>query len=83
MQNFSLKIAIFLKSTTFKQFLLYFLSINKSSQFNDLKTRAAMDAKISVFVIYVEAIIYLLLHNLHDSTFKGCFLNNSSNEHAH
>ena len=42
-----------------------------------------MDAKISVFVIYVEAIIYLLLHNLHDSTFKGCFLNNSSNEHAH
>ena len=78
-----MKIAIFLKSTTFKQFLLYFLSINKTSQFNDLKTRAAMDAKISVFVIYVEAIIYLLLYNLHDCIFKGCFLNSSSNAHAH
>ena len=29
-----------------------------------------MNAKISVFVIRVEAIIYLLLHNLHDCTFK-------------
>ena len=29
-----------------------------------------MDAKISVFVIGVEAIIYLLLYNLHDCTFK-------------
>ena len=30
-----------------------------------------MNAKISVFVICVEAIIYLLLYNLHDCTFKG------------
>ena len=30
-----------------------------------------MKAKISVLVICVEAIIYLLLHNLHDLTFKG------------
>ena len=30
-----------------------------------------MNAKISVFVIYVEAIIYLLLYNFRDSTFKG------------
>ena len=35
-----------------------------------LKTRTAMNAKISVFVICVEAIIYLLLYNLHDCTFK-------------
>ena len=29
-----------------------------------------MNVKISVFVICVEVIIYLLLYNLHDSTFK-------------
>ena len=29
-----------------------------------------MNAKISVFVIGVEAIIYLLSYNLHDRTFK-------------
>ena len=29
-----------------------------------------MNAKISVFVICVEAIIYLLLYNLHECTFK-------------
>ena len=31
-----------------------------------------MNAKISVFVICVKVIIYLLLHNLHDCTFKRC-----------
>ena len=30
-----------------------------------------MNAKTSVFVICVEAIIYLLLYNLHKCTFKG------------
>ena len=30
-----------------------------------------MNAKISVFVICVEVIIYLLLYNLHDCTFKN------------
>ena len=35
-----------------------------------MKTRTAMNAKISVFVICVEAIIHLLLYNLHDCTFK-------------
>ena len=30
-----------------------------------------MNSKISVFVIYVEAIIYLLVYNLHDCIFKG------------
>ena len=29
-----------------------------------------MNAKISVFVTCIEAIIYLLLYNLHDCTFK-------------
>ena len=29
-----------------------------------------MNAKISVLVIYVEAIIYLLLYNLHEVTFN-------------
>ena len=29
-----------------------------------------MNAKFSVFDIHVEAIIYLLLYNLHDRTFK-------------
>ena len=29
-----------------------------------------MNAKISVLIIFVEAIIYLLLYNLHDCTFK-------------
>ena len=31
---------------------------------------AAMDARISLFVICVKAIIYLLQYNLHDCTFK-------------
>ena len=30
-----------------------------------------MNAKISVFVIFVKAIIYLLLYNLHDCAFNG------------
>ena len=34
------------------------------------KTWIAMKAKNSVFVIFVEAIIYLLLHNLHNCTFN-------------
>ena len=32
-----------------------------------------MNAKISVYVICAEAIIYLLLYNLHDCTFKYIF----------
>ena len=30
-----------------------------------------MDWKLSVFVICVEAIVYLLLYNLHNCTFKS------------
>ena len=39
---------------------------------NNLKTRAAMNAKISMFVICVQVITYLLIYNLHDCTFN-CF----------
>ena len=44
--------------------------INKTLRLNNLKFRAAINAKNSVFVICVEAIIYLLLYNLSDCTFK-------------
>ena len=37
---------------------------------NSIETRTAINAKISVFVIGVKAIIRLLLYNLHDCTFK-------------
>ena len=47
-----------------------FLFINKTLQLDNLKTRTVMNAKISVFVICVESIIYLLSYNLHDCTFK-------------
>ena len=51
--------------------MLSFLFINKTLRLNNLKIRTAMNAIISVFVICFEAIIYLLLHNLHDCTFKA------------
>ena len=47
-----------------------FLFIKKTLRFDDLKIGTAINAKISVFVICVEAIIYLLLRNLHDCTFN-------------
>ena len=37
---------------------------------NNLKPGTTMNAKISVLVICVKAIIYLLLYNLHDCPFK-------------
>ena len=37
-----------------------------------------MNAKIPVFIICVEAIIYLLLYNLHDCTFKQNVNNNNT-----
>ena len=39
-----------------------------------------MNAKISVFVICVEAIIYLLLHNLRDCTFNDFLVNVNKNK---
>ena len=47
-----------------------FLPINKTFLLNNLKTRTSMNVKISVFAIGVEAILYLLLHNLHDCNVK-------------
>ena len=38
-----------------------------------------MNVKISVFIICAEAIIYLLLYNLHDSTFKTLLVSNDKN----
>ena len=48
-----------------------FLFINKTLRLNNLKTRTTVNAKISVFVICLEAIIYLLLFNLHNCTFNA------------
>ena len=55
------------------KFLLYFLFINKAIRLNNLKTRAAMNARISLFVVCCKVIIYLLKYNLHDCTFKVIF----------
>ena len=41
---------------------------------NNLHTRIAMNAKNSVFVICVEAIIYLLLYILHDVPLSEFYL---------
>ena len=51
-----------------------FYVINKTLWSNGLKTRADMYAKISMFVVCVEAIIYLLLYNLHISIKIFCIL---------
>ena len=40
--------------------------MNKTLQLNNLKTRTAMNAKISGIFICVEVTIYLLLGNFHD-----------------
>ena len=40
----------------------------------NLKTRLTMNAKISVFFICVEAMLRLLLYNLHDCTFKDSII---------
>ena len=61
----SQKVAYFLTAS------IVFLFTNKTLLHNNFKTRTAINAKISVFVICVEAIIYLLLNNFHDCTFKG------------
>ena len=54
---FSLKVAYFLT-----------VCIVFSAHKQNLKTRTALNAKTSVFIVCVETIIYLLLHKLHDCT---------------
>ena len=44
--------------------------IDKTLRLINLKTRRAMNVKTSVSVICVEAIIHLLLYNLHDCMVK-------------
>ena len=56
----------FMPKTALKNHTLNFLTFLVDLE----QTRTAVHAKISVFVICVEAIMYLLLHNLHDCTFK-------------
>ena len=48
-----------------------FLFVNKTLRLNNWKTRTTVSAKTSVFVICAEAIIYLLLHNLHGCSLKA------------
>ena len=50
---------------------IVFLFINKILRLDNLKTAAATNAKISAFLICVEATVYLLLYSLHDCTFKN------------
>ena len=50
---------------------LSFLFVNKTSWFSNLKTTTALNAKISEFVICAKEIIYLLLYNFHECTFKA------------
>ena len=45
--------------------------VNKTLWLNNIKTRTAMNVKIAMLVICVEAIIYLLSYNLHDCTFNN------------
>ena len=69
--NFPMRFAIFLKSSLFfKSFYLFFSVYKQNFALNNLKTITAINAQISVFVIYVEAIIYLL-YNLNHCTFKN------------
>ena len=66
-----MKFAILKKVVCILTVLLSFLFVNKALRLINLKARAAMNAKMSLFVICVEAIIYLLLYNLHDCTFNN------------
>ena len=71
LKYFTREICYFLKKyRTFNSFYCFFLFISKTLRLSNLKNRTAMNVKVSVFVICVEAIIYLLLYNLHDCTFK-------------
>ena len=70
-QKFTREICYFLKKVAYVlQFLLSFLFVNKTFRLNNLNPKTAMNAKISVLLICLEAVIYLLLYNLHDYTFK-------------
>ena len=65
--NLPLKFAIFLKRSLFLTVSNVFY---KTLRFNNSRTRTVINVKITLFVIRAEAIIYLLLYNLHDCTFN-------------
>ena len=44
--------------------------MKKTLRLDSLKARTAMNAKISIFVICVQASLSFLLHNLHECTFN-------------
>ena len=71
LQEFTREFCYFLKKYP-KQFLLSLLFINKTLRLSILKTRIAKNAKISVFVICVEAMIYVL-YNMYDCTLNGFY----------
>ena len=56
--------------TYFLRVSVVFSVYKKILRLNNLKTRTAMNEKFSGIVICVEAIMYLLLYNLHDCTFN-------------
>ena len=45
----------------------------KSLGLNNIATKNATNYKYWGFIIYIQAIINMLLHNLHDCTFKTSF----------
>ena len=62
----------------FSEKVAYFLTVSivvsvykQNLRLNNLKTRTAINAKISVFIFCVEAIIYLLSSNLHGCTLRS------------
>ena len=66
---------IYLLNFLFSSKEAYFLIVSIAfyvykQRLSNSKTKAAINAKISIFIFCVEAIKYLLLHNLHDCTFK-------------
>ena len=64
----------FLLFITLQNFNSFYIVISvykkKTLRLNNLKIKTALSMKISVFVIFVEEILYLLLYNLYDCAFK-------------
>ena len=60
---------------------MFILLRYKTLRLKNVKTRTAINAKFPVFDICVEAIIYVLLYNLHDCTFKDINSYKQKNDH--
>ena len=68
-KNETSRIIVYIETICPNYFYCLFL-ISRSLRLSNLITRIAMNLKISVLVIFVEAIVYWLLNNLGDCTFK-------------